>query len=38
MAASTSFRISEIAKRRMAAQANWEGMSVTALLDRLITE
>jgi hypothetical protein len=38
VAASTSFRISEIARRRLAARAEWEGMTVTALLDRLITE
>jgi hypothetical protein len=38
MAASTSYRISEIAKRRLAARAEWEGMTVTALLDRLIME
>lgn len=38
MAASTSFRISEIAKRRLAARAEWEGLTVTALLDRLIME
>jgi hypothetical protein len=38
LAASTSFRISETAKRRLAARAEWEGMTVTALLDRLIME
>jgi hypothetical protein len=38
MAASTSFRISELARRRLAARAAWEGMTVTALLDRLIME
>lgn len=38
MAASTSFRISEIAKRRLAARADWEGMTATALLDQLIVE
>jgi hypothetical protein len=38
MAASTSFRISEIAKRRLAARAEWEGMTATALLDQLIME
>lgn len=38
MAASTSFRISEIAKRRLAARAEWEGITVTALLDRMIVE
>jgi len=38
VAASTSFRISDIAKRRLAARAEWEGITVTALLDRLIME
>lgn len=38
MAASTSFRISEIAKRRLTARAEWEGITVTALLDQLIME
>jgi hypothetical protein len=38
MPASTSFRISDHAKRRLAARAEWEGMTVTALLDRLIME
>jgi hypothetical protein len=38
MAASTSFRISDIARRRLAARAAWEGITVTALLDRLIME
>jgi hypothetical protein len=38
MAASTSFRISEIAKRRLATRAEWESMTATALLDQLITE
>lgn len=38
MAASTSFRISDIARRRLAARAEWEGITVTALLDRLIIE
>ena len=38
MAASTSFRISDIAKRRLAARAEWEGITVTTLLDRLIME
>lgn len=38
MAASTSFRISDMAKRRLAARAEWEGITVTALLDRLIME
>lgn len=35
---STSFRISETAKRRLAARAAAEGTSATALLDRLILE
>ena len=38
VAASTSFRISEIARRRLAARAAWEGITVTTLLDRLIME
>lgn len=38
MATSTSFRISEGAKRRLAARAAAEGMSATAFLDRLIIE
>jgi hypothetical protein len=38
MAASTSFRISEEARRRLAAQAKAEGVSATTLLDRLIVE
>lgn len=38
MAASTSFRISDIARRRLTARAAWEGITVTALLDRLIME
>lgn len=38
MATSTSFRISEIARRRLAARAEWEGITVTALLERLIME
>lgn len=38
MAASTSFRISDISRRRLAARAAWEGITVTALLDRLIME
>jgi hypothetical protein len=38
MATSTSFRISEMAKRRLAARAEWEGMTITALLDQLINE
>jgi hypothetical protein len=38
MAASTSFRINEIVRRRLTTRAEREGMTVTALLDRLITE
>lgn len=38
MAKSTSFRISEDAKRRLTEQARREGISATALLDRLIVE
>jgi len=38
MASSTSFRISEVAKRRLASRAADEGTSATALLDRLIIE
>ena len=38
MAASTSFRISEEARRRLAARAKAEGVSSTTLLDRLIIE
>ena len=38
MAASTSFRISESAKRRLATRAAADGMSATALLERLIVE
>ncbi len=38
MAASTSFRISESAKRRLATRAAADGMSATALLERLIDE
>lgn len=38
MATSTSFRISEEARRRLAARAKAEGVSATALLDRLIVE
>jgi hypothetical protein len=38
VAASTSFRISDIARRRLAARAAWEGTTVTALLDRIIME
>jgi hypothetical protein len=38
VAVSTSFRISETAKSRLAARAAREGMTVTALLDQLIVE
>ncbi len=38
MAASTSFRISRAARSRLAARAALEGISATALLDRLILE
>jgi hypothetical protein len=38
MARSTSFRITEAAKRRLASRAAQEGISATALLDRLIIE
>lgn len=38
MATSTSFRISDITRQRLAARASWEGITVTALLDRLIME
>ena len=38
MATSTSFRISETAKRRLASRAVEEGTSATALLERLIVE
>ena len=38
MAASTSFRISDTAKTRLASRAAREGMTVTALLDQLIVE
>lgn len=38
MATSTSFRISEAAKRGLADRAAAEGISATALLDRLIVE
>lgn len=38
MARSTSFRITEDAKHRLADRAAEEGISATALLDRLITE
>jgi hypothetical protein len=38
VAASTSFRISEIARDRLASHAAREGTSATALLDQLIVE
>jgi hypothetical protein len=38
LAASTSFRISETAKKRLASHAAKEGTSATALLDQLIVE
>ena len=38
MAASTSFRISEAARERLASHAAHEGTSATALLDQLIVE
>jgi hypothetical protein len=38
VAASTSFRISETARTRLAAHAAQEGTSATALLDQLIVE
>ncbi len=38
MAASTSFRISESAKRRLATRAAQDGISATALVERLIVE
>jgi hypothetical protein len=38
VATSTSFRISEIARARLAAHAAQEGTSATALLDQLIVE
>ena len=38
MATSTSFRISDIAKTRLASRAAREGMTATALLDQLIVE
>ena len=38
MATSTSFRISDTAKTRLASRAAREGMSATALLDQLIVE
>ena len=37
-ATSTSFRLSEMARRRLAARAEREGVSATALLERLIRE
>ena len=38
MAASTSFRISDTARARLASRAAREGMTATALLDQLIIE
>lgn len=38
MAASTSFRISDAARARLASRAAREGMTATALLDQLIIE
>jgi hypothetical protein len=38
VAASTSFRISDTARTRLASRAAREGMTATALLDQLITE
>lgn len=38
MAASTSFRISDAARARLASRASHEGMTATALLDQLIIE
>ncbi|MGH3304578.1 MAG: hypothetical protein ACRDOK_23445 [Streptosporangiaceae bacterium] len=38
MARSTSFRISDTARNRLAARAAQEGVTATALLDQLITE
>ncbi|HUC21087.1 MAG TPA: hypothetical protein VMA73_00085 [Streptosporangiaceae bacterium] len=38
MAASTSFRISDTARTRLASRAAREGVTATALLDRLIIE
>ncbi len=38
MATSTSFRISDRARRRLADRAEHEGVSATALLERLIVE
>ena len=37
-ASSTSFRLSEVAKRRLSERAEREGLSGTALLERLIIE
>jgi hypothetical protein len=38
MAASTSFRISDTSRARLASSAAHEGMTATALLDQLIME
>jgi len=38
VATSTSFRISDIAKRRLTSRAAYEGTTATALLDQLIIE
>jgi len=38
VAVSTSFRISDTTKSRLAARAAYEGLTVTALLDQLIVE
>lgn len=38
MPRSTSFRLSDAAKRRLSGRAEVEGVSATALLERLITE
>lgn len=38
MATSTSYRLSDSARTRLARQADREGMTATALLERLITE
>lgn len=38
MAQSTSFRIGDTAKRRLSARVEVEGLSATALLERLIIE
>jgi hypothetical protein len=38
MARSTSFRISDAAKSRLAARSDHDGVTATALLDRLIVE